>query len=78
MQVRSAARGGTPIDAGVDHRLRGLRDALACASDAGALHRAGAGSRCAPLGASRLNAVSMEEGPPTASLFAVLKMFPAT
>jgi hypothetical protein len=51
---------------------------LACASDADARHRAGAASRCGLLGASRLNAVSMEEGPPTASLFAVEKMFPAT
>jgi hypothetical protein len=58
--------------------LRGLRDALAFGSDADTPHRAGAASQCGPLGASRWNAVSMEEGPPTASLFAVLKMFPAT
>jgi hypothetical protein len=67
-----------PVDVGGDHRPRRSRGASAFASDAGAPHRAGAASWCVPRDASRWHAVSMEEGPPTASLFAVLKMFPAT
>jgi len=66
-----------PIDAAGDHRLRRSRGVLAFASDAGAVHPAGAASRCVARDDSQCHAVSMEEGPPTASLFAVLKMFPA-
>jgi hypothetical protein len=78
VRVRSAAYAASPFDVGSDHRQRRLRAVPACASDADARHGAGAASRCAVPAAWLLNAVSMEEGSPTASLFAVLKMFPAT